>query len=155
MMNIQYLKYYQENLEKINGGKYVVPFKENLETEIEIQIGYTFPLAYKEFIYLSIGQPMIWDSGINGWISEGAGLRRQKYVRENLLEYFNFKLDNSYWVIADLDGGEQFYAFKFNDPQAEDPENPPVYYMDADEKKFHLIFKTFSDFIVGTIRPQL
>jgi len=30
-------------------------------------------------------------------------------------------------VIADLDGGGQFDFFYFNDPDAEDPENPPVY----------------------------
>ena len=51
---------------------------------------------------------------------------RQDYTKEVLKDY-GVSIGENFWVIADLDGGGQFDFFYFNDPDAEDPENPPVY----------------------------
>ena len=57
-MNIEYLKFYQENLEKVNGGKYVIPFNENIMDVLK-PIGKNFPKAYEEFMYLALGRPSL------------------------------------------------------------------------------------------------
>ena len=150
-MIIQYLTYYEKNLEKIE-GKYVIPFDENIMDVLQ-NTGKTFPKAYQEFMYLAIGRPRIFDSGINSDINYA--LERQQYTKELLAENgFTFKED--IWVIAELDGGEQFDFFIFNDPTAEDPENPPVYFFDANyfddgvpasKKNIHKTDDTFSDYV--------
>ena len=61
--------------------------------------------------------------------------------------------------ICDLDGGEQFHFFYFNDPDpdAEDPENPPVYasypvYLEDGYPLKEKIADSFSDYIESRIR---
>ena len=60
-------------------------------------------------------------------------------------------------MIADLDGGEQFHFFYFNDPDAEDPQNPPVYgsYIGYPLGNKHTITKlanTFQEYIEKKIK---
>ena len=128
-MNIEYLNFYEENLEKINGGKYVVPFKDNIMDVVQSE-GKIFPLVYKEFMYLTIGRPRIYDSGINSGINYA--IARQQTV-ERLLKKHNFSIDRDFWVICELHSGQQFDFFYFDDPDAEDKDNPPVYYFDGSD----------------------
>ncbi len=69
-------------------------------------------------------------------------------------------IGENFWVIADLDGGEQFDFFYFNDPDAEDPENPPVYasypaYIEDNEPEYPIkkkLANTFQEYIENKIR---
>ena len=128
-MEIRYLKFYEENLEKINGGKYVVPFREDIMDELK-ESGKIYPKAYQELMYLSIGNPRIYDSGINNDIFYAQDY--QKAV-ERVLKRHNFSMDHDFWVICELHSGQQFDFFYFDDPDAEDKDNPPVYYFDGSD----------------------
>jgi hypothetical protein len=159
-MNIEYLTFYKENLEKINGGKYVIPFNEDIMDELVI-IGYTFPKAYQEFMYLSIGKPRIFDSGIN--CSIRYAIVRQKKIKEFLKKEYNFSIDKDFWIIAELDL-EQFDFFYINDPDAEDKENPPVYFFkgyeiedgeEASEANISLSYDTFSEYVKGNASVRM
>ncbi|NAS30947.1 hypothetical protein GTQ40_08205 [Flavobacteriaceae bacterium R38] len=158
-MEIQYLKFYEKNLEKIE-GKYIIPFVENIEASVENKIGRTFPKAYKEFMYLAIGKPRIYDSGISSSLEYG--IERQETVK-NLLADNGFKFSRDFWVIAELDGGEQFDFFYFDDPDAEDPENPPVYFFDneyideenASTKNIHKSFDSFDKYVNGNAKVRI
>lgn len=159
-MIIEHLTFFEENLEKINGGKYVIPFEENIMDKLD-SFGKVFPKAYQEFMYLTIGNPHIHDSGINDDIDYA--LERQQYTKELLAEN-GFKFTEDIWVIADLDGGEQFDFFIFNDPTAEDPENPPVYFFDANyfddevnasKKNISRSFESFSDYVEGNASVRM
>jgi hypothetical protein len=152
-MNIEYLTFYKENLEKINGGKYVIPFNEDIMDELS-SVEYAFPKAYQEFMYLSIGEPYIFDSGINCDID--FAIERQKDIKEFLKKEYNFSIDKDFWVIAELDL-EQFYFFYFNDTDAEDIENPPVYvshpaYLDEGGFLKKKIANSFSEYIDNLIK---
>ena len=159
-MEIQYLNYLLDNAKIIQGKYYETLEVLKIET-LENEINKSFPKAYKEFLYLTGGRPKIYDSGIDGGFT--FTLERQQYTKELLAENgFTFKQD--IWVIAELDGGEQFDFFIFNDPTAEDPENPPVYFFDANyfddgvnasEKNISRSFETFSEYVEGNASVRM
>ena len=159
-MKISYLKFYQENLEKVE-GKYAIPFDENIMDVLK-STGKKYPKAYQEFMYLAIGLPGIYDSGIDSGIKYAIG--RQQMV-ERLLKKYNFQIEGDYWVICELHSGEYFDFFLFNDPKAEDQENPPVYsFSIQDMEEGALVTREnniekshdfFSDYIEDEIRLKL
>ncbi|WP_452602936.1 SMI1/KNR4 family protein [Pontimicrobium sp. MEBiC06410] len=71
------------------------------------------------------------------------------------LEKANLKIEGrEFWVISELDGGEQFDFFHFNDP-----ENPPVYvshpaYLDEGGDLKRKIANSFSEFIDNIIKKS-
>jgi hypothetical protein len=159
-MIIEYLKYLESKVSNIQGKYYEVLEIEkinNLETTVDL----IFPKAYKEFLYLTGGRPKIFDSGINSGITYA--IVRQKKIKEFLKKEYNFSIDKDFWVIAELDL-EQFYFFYFNDPDAENQENPPVYFFkgyeieegeNASSDNIYLSDETFSEFVNSYAKARM
>jgi hypothetical protein len=159
-MIIEYLKYLENNVSNIQGKYYEVLETENINN-LETTVDLIFPKAYKEFLYLTGGRPKIFDSGINSGITYA--IVRQKKIKEFLKKEYNFSIDKDFWVIAELDL-EQFDFFYINDPDAEDKENPPVYFFkgyeieegeEASEANISLSYDTFSEYVKGNASVRM
>ena len=110
-----------------------------------------FPEAYREYLFLAGYRSSIL-VGVNGGGFPEYKTRQQLNVKKLLKEEGLQIPGGDFWITTDLDGGEQFDFFYFNDPDAEDPENPPIYgsypgYLDEGYplKKKH--YDRFSDWI--------
>lgn len=112
-----------------------------------------FPNAYREFLQLAGNRCNLLMS-MNHFFQ--FAIERQEYTKETLKEE-GYSIGEDFWVIADLDGGEQFHFFYFNDPDAEDPENPPVYgsftgYPAGTEHAKVKLANTLQEYIEGLIK---
>ena len=67
-------------------------------------------------MYLSIGDPSIYDSGINADLEYS--MQYQNLVKRTIKKH-NFSIDRDFWVICE-NSGQQFDFFYFDDPDAED-----------------------------------
>lgn len=112
-------------------------------------------------MYLSIGRPRIHDSGINSDIYYA--LERQHLVRDYIKDEYNYDLPNDIWIIAELNL-EQLYFFYFNDENADNIENPPVYFFivtnlnegeKASEDNIHLSDNSLSDYVDSYAKPTM
>ncbi|WP_452602931.1 SMI1/KNR4 family protein [Pontimicrobium sp. MEBiC06410] len=153
-MDIQYLQLMKDTpkiFERINIG-----VKELEIQQFQNEQNVIFPKAYQEF--LNIGGNRC-NLGITNTTLEYS-LERQNEIKKTL-EKANLKIEGGdFWVISELDGGEQFDFFYFNDPDAEDPENPPVYashpaYLDEGGELKRKIANSFSEFIDNIIKKSL
>ncbi len=155
-MNIEYLTLMEEYPKLLGIGNVGVKTKDIEDYENKNNI--SFPKVYKEFLFLAGSQTNLL-SGINGAGFPDYKYEQQKYTRETLKDY-RVSIGENFWVIADLDGGEQFDFFYFNDPDAEDPENPPVYasypaYIEDNEPEYPIkkkLANTFQEYIENKIR---
>lgn len=120
-MNIEYLNLINEY--PILQGSGNVGVGMDIIEKYENENGIVFPKVYKEFLFLAGKQSNILITQNHSFLSTK---ERQDYTKETLKDY-GVSIGENFWVIADLDGGGQFDFFYFNDPDAEDPENPPVY----------------------------
>ena len=159
-MNIEYLQL-MDSTKRIFGEENE-PVKENDITCLEQKLTKTFPKAYREFLFLG-GDGANMMGGLNFGFYQGdtyAGdvmVEMQNYVKAFLKEEKLVIEGGEFWVIGDLDGGESFHFFYFNDPDAVDPENPPVYasypaYLEDGYPLKEKIADSFSQYIEDKIR---
>lgn len=152
MILVKYLELMKEN-DVINGERNE-PVKEEDINALELKIGKSFPKAYKEFLSLG-GEFANMISSINH--SFTYALERQVYTK-NFIKKEKLEIEGGdYWVICELDGGESFHFFYFNDPDAEDPENPPVYgsypaFLDEGYSLKEKLADSFSEYIEAKIK---
>ncbi|WP_299212935.1 SMI1/KNR4 family protein [uncultured Dokdonia sp.] len=108
-----------------------VPVKEEDIIKLETKIDKVFPKVYKEFLSIA-GE----NANVIAFLNHGFYdpvrddiyyVEEQQEYTKNKLKKYGVSIGGDFWVIADLDGGGQFDFFYFNDADAEDPENPPVY----------------------------
>ena len=152
-MMIQYLTLMQEHPILRNRDNVGVPLSVIEAYEKRYQV--KFPLAYKEFLYLAGDSSNLLD-GINGGGFPEYKTRQQLYTKKLLKEEGLQIAGGDFWVTTDLDGGEQFHFFYFNDPDAEDPENPPMYgsypgILDEDYPLKKKLANSFSEWIESKI----
>lgn len=105
------------------------PVKENDIINFGQKINETFPKAYKEFLFLGgDGANMMGNVNYGFYNPYGEDKVYMELIQErvhNFLEKEKLEIEGGeYWVICELDGGEQFDFFYFNDPDAEEPETP-------------------------------
>ncbi|WP_452602934.1 SMI1/KNR4 family protein [Pontimicrobium sp. MEBiC06410] len=145
-MNIQYLqlmKDTQKIFERTNIGVDIQEIE-----QFQNQQNVLFPKAYQEFLILGGKRCNL---GLSNTMLD-YDLESQNNVKR-ILKNNNLKIEGGeFWVISELDGGEQFHFFYFNDSEAEDPENPPVYvshpaYLDEEGDLKRKIANSFSEFI--------
>jgi hypothetical protein len=150
-MNINYLNLMKNTPEIFGSKNRGISEQEILDFEEKHNI--TFPKSYKEFLFLAGGYCNI----------DISSLDYDKEIQNNVkktLKKANLKIEGGeFWVISELDGGEQFDFFHFNDPDAEDPENPPVYvshpaYLDEGGDLKRKIANSFSEFIDNIIKKS-
>ncbi|WP_452602933.1 SMI1/KNR4 family protein [Pontimicrobium sp. MEBiC06410] len=153
-MNIEYLQLMKNTPNVFNITNEGVSEEDILKFEEDYQV--MFPKAYKEFLYLA---GKYCNLGIDNCQLD-YNLESQNNVKKTLKKA-NLKIEGGeFWVISELDGGEQFDFFHFNDPDAEDPENPPVYashpaYLDEGGDLKRKIANSFSEFIDNIIKKSL
>lgn len=123
-MDVEYMKKMQKNpriLGRQNEGA-----TEEMIAELEAKLNVSFPVSYREFLLLG-GQD-------NNFLGMDGGFYKSKedeiyYIEEQQqlaaaqLSEMGYKIDKPFWVIADLDGCEQFHFFHFDEG-----DNPPVYF---------------------------
>ncbi|WP_397364144.1 SMI1/KNR4 family protein [Olleya sp. R77988] len=147
-MNINYLNL-MKNTPEIFGSKNRGISEQEI-SQFQEKYSIAFPKSYQEFLFLAGGYCNINVSSLD------YDYESQNNVK-NTLEKNNLKIEGGeFWVISELDGGEQFHFFYFNDPDAEDPENPPVYvshpaYLDEGGDLKRKIANSFSEFIDNII----
>jgi len=122
--------------------------------EVEKKIGFSFGKVYREFLLIAGLQ-----SNLLSYQNHSLryAIERQNRVKSFLKEEKLSIEGGKLWVICDLDGGEQFDFFYFNDPDAEDVENPPVYasypgYLEEGAKLKEKIADSFSQYINDKIK---
>ena len=153
-MIIKYLQLMQDT--KLIFGEKNKPVKESDITLLEQKINKNFPKAYKEFLFIGGDDTNVFSELNHGFYHPNGGNKRyieeiQEHVKSFLKEE-KLNIEGEFWVINDSDGGEQFDFFYFNDTEAEDPENPPVYasypgYLDEGAKLKEKIADSFSQYI--------
>ena len=159
-MEIQYLKLMQST-EVVRGEKNE-PVKEEDIVALEAKIEKKFPKAYREFLFLGGDSPNMMGNVNIGFYDPGAGdMFGMEVIQENVNKTLireDLTIEGGeIWAICDLDGGEQFHFFYFNDPDAEDPENPPVYgcypvFIEEDDPIKKKLADSFSEYIDKKIR---
>jgi len=158
-MNITYLQLMQQTPKLQNTTNRSV--KEEDINLLQNKIEKVFPLAYIEFLFLGGSNANMINVDHGFYNPNGGNKRYIELIQERVhkfLEKEKLEIEGGeYWVICELDGGEQFDFFYFNDPDAEDPENPPVYasypaYVDEDEPLKKKIANSFSEYIEAKIK---
>ena len=156
-MTIQYLTLMQEH-PRLGGITNQGVSKEVIEA-YEKKYNISFPKAYKEYLFLGCVSSRVL-GGINGGGFPEYKTRQQLSVKNLLKEKGLQIVGGDFWVTTDLDGGEQFHFFYFNDPDAEDPENPPIYgsypgYLDEGSQLKKKIANSFSEWVERLINRYL
>lgn len=117
-MDIQYLKIMKNN--PLVGDEENEGITKQQITEMEAFANHKFPDAYREFLYMG---------GHNNNVtqfSDSSGYLFYQKLRKSVdlvLQEDDFKIERDFWVIAALDGGQQFDFFFYDEG-----ENPPIYY---------------------------
>jgi len=150
-MEIEYLNKMEETTEVFgftNKGE-----SEEVIDAFQVESNMTFPKAYREFLFLAGRYCNLRIAGSTLKYS----IKRQVYTKRTLKELGLSIEGGEFWVISELDGGEQFDFFYFDDPDALDSENPPVYvshpaYLDDGLPLKEKIADTFSQYIDDKIR---
>lgn len=150
-MEINYLKKMGETPrigDRINKG-----VTEEMIANLEAKLNITFPIAYREFLFLGgrYNNILAMDGGFYK-----RGENRQYYIEEQQqlaveqLHEMGYKIEKPFWVIADLDSCEQFHYFHFDEG-----DNPPVYFYcsympqndNTDKPAHEKIANSFSEYI--------
>lgn len=150
-MEITYLNL-MKNTPVINNKTNYGKTEEEIEN-FQLNFSINFPKSYLEFLFiggdycnLSIPNSQL------DFMDETQEAIKTKLSNEKLeLEGGDF------WVVSELDGGESFHFFYFNDPDAEDPENPPVYgsypaFLDEGYSLKEKLADSFSEYIEAKIK---
>lgn len=140
-MNIDYLKNVKSWIEKNRRNGLGVPIAE-IE-QLEAKIGFIFPKAYKEFLFLSGKrfQPWIESHELDYIIAN-----EFNETAPSILEEYDIKLPkNNYWVISNEDAAMRIFYFDEGD-------NPPVYVCEYESKNlrpdyYRMTSKTFTEFM--------
>ncbi|WP_281169174.1 SMI1/KNR4 family protein [Terrimonas ferruginea] len=109
--------------------------------DLEMQVGLTFPQAYKEFLYIG-GRVANMLAASDNAVVDGEWKEMMEIAQEELSEK-EIKLNNAFWVFSSYEP-EQFLFYYFDEG-----ENPPVYRYD--DGNIQQVNNSFSDFINDTI----
>lgn len=131
-------------------------------TELEKRAGVSLPQAYREFLFIGGREANMLGDMDGGFYKREPNrpyyIDEQQLLAANELKAVGYtQIDKPFWVIADLDGCEQFHFFFLNEG-----DNPPVYmycsYMpqhDDNERPQHIkIHHSFTDYIEHLIKHR-
>ena len=157
-MEITYLKKMQKTPrigDKENRGA-----TEEMINGLEAKLNVAFPISYREFLFLGGRR--------NNFLGMDGGFYKTKedepyYIEEQQqlaaaqLSEMGYKIEKPFWVIADLDGCEQFHYFHFDEG-----DNPPVYFYcsympqddDTDKPEHEKIANSFSEYVENLIEHR-
>ena len=140
------------------GSKENVGVTEGVIEALEAKIDKTFPIAYREFLFLGgVRANMLADMD-KGFYRRETGspyyIEEQQQLASEQLQEMSYKIEKPFWVIADLDSCEQFHYFHFDEG-----DNPPVYFYcsympqsdNTDKPAHEKIANSFSEYIDNLI----
>jgi len=146
-MEIQYLNnlkdnpvIYEDRIEGISEEQ-IITYEQNLRV--------TFPLAYREFLFLAgkyHGELTLLEGTSS--IEKLVNSDFQKYFKKEYIDLFNVNIKRPHWIFST--GSQAFYFFYLD----ESIEDPKVYLVQLEGKGEHEIIPsvdTFSEFINGVV----
>lgn len=154
-MKIQYLKSLEANLKTQYSSKEVEGMSEEDIEKIETTLGITFPVTYREFLYLagSYAGYLVFLDGTTA-IQELADTEYQAYREKAYLNPFNFNEQRKHWTFAT---GSQAFWFFYLDEGTEDPIVWQVELLDLESYDQDYLGKkrTFSEFINNLVEYSI
>jgi len=137
------------------------PVKEEDIIALQEKLDIMFPKAYQEFLFIGGNSSNMINSDHGFYHPLRDDLNYMEEIQERVSKFLKgegLEIEGGdFWVICELDGGEQFHFFYFDDPDALDAENPPVYasfpaYLDEGLSLKKKIADTFSQYIDDKIK---